>query len=149
MLLNSKIARDFNDGIHEVRIIAYGETNPSRVVKKNGEVLDYKATFWLKLQDINNKAIDTYRFFFETVTGEDGLPAITELDQHRFNAMIAKLLRQIPEEDTAGLDELGAIVETLKTKGTVFKTLVTTNESEDGRRWKNFTFDMSIMDMLD
>lgn len=149
MLLNTIVAKDFNEGVHKVKIIAYGETAPSRVVKKNGDVLDYKATFWLKLQDVNNKAIDTYRFFFETVTGEDGLPAITELDQHRFNAMIAKLLRQIPDEVIADVDELGMIMETLKTKETVFKTLVTFNESEDGRRWKNFTFDMGIMDMLD
>lgn len=149
MLLNTIVAKDFNEGVHEVKIIAYGETNPSRVVKKNGDVLDYKATFWLKLQDVNNKAIDTYRFFFETMTGEDGLPMITELDQHRFNAMIAKLLRQIPDEVITGIDELGMIMETLKTKGTTFKTLVTFNESEDGRRWKNFTFDTDIMDMLD
>ena len=128
MFLNKKFTKVMELGLNEVSIKAYGEREAEKKVLADGSVMDFSAFLYINIET-DDGAYAQVRFYDN------------EADGARLNASLNAINSQL-ETALVG-EDVGSILEDLKTKGTKFKVVLKANPSKDDadKVYTNFYFD--------
>ena len=133
MLLNKNFSRTMSLGLHEAKVIAYGEQEAETKVLADGTSLSFSAYIWVDIADITDGATARIKFYD------------SEIDMNRLNASLNAILEQVG--GVAGLSDIAAVLEHLKANRTVFKVVLKENPSKDDpdKVYTNFYFDVNTI----
>ena len=133
MLLNKNFSRTMSLGLHEAKVIAYGEQEAETKVLADGTSLSFSAYIWVDIADTTDGAQARIKFYD------------SEVDMNRLNASLNAILEQVG--GIAGLSDIAAVLEHLKANGTAFKVVLKENPSKDDpdKVYTNFYFDVNTI----
>ena len=133
MLLNKNFSRTMALGLHEAKVIGYGEQEAETKVLADGTSLPFSAYIWVDIMDTTDGAQARIKFYD------------SEVDMSRLNASLNAILEQAG--GIAGLSDIAAVLEHLKANGTVFKVVLKENPSKDDpeKVYTNFYFDVNTI----
>lgn len=133
MLLNKNFSRTMSLGLHEAKVITYGEQEAETKVLADGTSLPFSAYIWVDIMDTTDGAQARIKFYD------------SEVDMNRLNASLNAILEQVG--GVAGLSDIAAVLEHLKANGTAFKVVLKENPSKDDpeKVYTNFYFDVNTI----
>lgn len=133
MLLNKNFSRTMSLGLHEAKVIGYGEQEAETKVLADGTSLPFSAYIWVDIMDTTDGAQARIKFYD------------SEVDMSRLNASLNAILEQAG--GIAGLSDIAAVLEHLKANGTAFKVVLKENPSKDDpeKVYTNFYFDVNTI----
>ena len=133
MLLNKNFSRTMSLGLHEAKVIGYGEQEAETKVLADGTSLPFSAYIWVDIMDTTDGAQARIKFYD------------SEVDMNRLNASLNAILEQAG--GIAGLSDIAAVLEHLKANGTTFKVVLKENPSKDDpeKVYTNFYFDVNTI----
>ena len=133
MLLNKNFSRTMSLGLHEAKVIAYGEQEAETKVLADGTSLQFSAYIWVDIADTTDGATARIKFYD------------SEIDMTRLNASLNAILEQVG--GVAGLSDIAGVLEHLKVSGTIFKVVLKENPSKDDpeKVYTNFYFDVNTI----
>ena len=133
MLLNKNFSRTMSLGLHEAKVIGYGEQEAETKILADGTSLPFSAYIWVDIMDTTDGAQARIKFYD------------SEVDMNRLNASLNAILEQAG--GVAGLSDIATVLEHLKANGTVFKVVLKENPSKDDpeKVYTNFYFDVNTI----
>ena len=133
MLLNKNFSRTMALGLHEAKVIAYGEQEAETKVLADGTSLQFSAYIWVDIADTTDGATARIKFYD------------SEIDMTRLNASLNAILEQVG--GVAGLSDIAGVLEHLRANGTIFKVVLKENPSKDDpeKVYTNFYFDVNTI----
>ena len=133
MLLNNHFSRTMSLGLHEAKVIGYGEQEAETKVLADGTSLQFSAYIWFDIMDTTDGAMAKIKFYD------------SEVDMSRLNASLNAILEQAG--GITGLSDIEAVLEHLRANGTVFKVVLKENPAKDDpeKVYTNFYFDVNTV----